>query len=199
MQIFAGQLISHNNAANFLHAAAGHNWMRCWWYNGAKQSTLLHIWNQSEFYLPKTDAYVCAVGDAWSKVQISVNIWSKVQTNSHKYLWIFGRGEAKHRHHKARANTLFVIGRNIDGSVMDLRRFYLIISRVQTIPLWSKTTSMVTSVSTCCFWNWKKHQQSHNGSRPMCLMKIELETKVWTKGLCFSSQWFSSFPPDGGL
>ena len=92
------------------------------------------------------------------KVQISVNIWSKVQTDSHKYLWIFGWGEAKHRHHKARANTLFVIGRNIDGSVMDLRRFYLIISRVQTIPLWSKTTSRVTSVSTCWFWNWKKHQ-----------------------------------------
>ena len=59
---------------------------------------------------------------------------SKVQTDSHKYLWIFGRGEAKHRHRKARANTLFVIGRNIDGSVIDLRRFYLIISPVQTIP-----------------------------------------------------------------
>ena len=106
---------------------------------------------------------------------------SNVQTNSHKYLWIFGRGDAKHRHRKARANTLFVIGRNIDGSVMDLRRFYLIISPVQTIPLWSKTTPKVTSVTRCCFGNWKwwKHQQSHNGSRPMCLMKIELETKVW--------------------
>ena len=46
--------------------------------------------------------------------QISVNIWAI---------------NAKHRHRKGRANTLFVIGRNIDGSMIDLRRFYLIISR----------------------------------------------------------------------
>ena len=77
MQIFAGQLISHNNAANFLHAAAGHNWMPCWWYNGAKQSTLLHIWNQSEFYLPKTDAYMCV---RWV-----------TRGQKCKYLWIFGQ------------------------------------------------------------------------------------------------------------
>ena len=83
---------------------------------------------------------------------------SKVQTNSHKYLWIFGRGDAKHRHRKARANTLFVIGRNIDRSVMDLRRFYLIISCPDN-PLWSKTPSKVIS-EYMLLLNWKRSNVS---------------------------------------
>ena len=78
-----------------------------------------------------------------SKVK-SANKFSQISVN-------IGRRDAKHRHRKARA--LFVIGRNIDGSVIDLRRFYLIISCPDN-PFWSNTPPRAT-VSTCWFWKLK--------------------------------------------
>ena len=78
-----------------------------------------------------------------SKVK-SANKFSQISVN-------IGRRDAKHRHRKARA--LFVIGRNIDGSLIDLRRFYLIISCPDN-PFWSNTPPRAT-VSTCWFWKLK--------------------------------------------
>ena len=108
--------------------------------------------------------------------QISVNIWAI---------------NAKHRRRKLRANTLFVIGRNIDGSMIDLRRFYLIISRPDRESSLIKDPSKVKD-SYLLSLKFKENGIPKN-MKKMSLLNIrsnENSNKVWTTlRLIFNSLW----------
>ena len=107
--------------------------------------------------------------------QISVNIWAI---------------NAKHRHRKGRANTLFVIGRNIDGSMIDLRRFYLIISRPDRESSLIKDPS---KVKDSYLLNLKFKENGIPKNMKMSLLNIrsnENSNEVWTTlRLIFNSLW----------
>ena len=114
------------------------NWRR--WCNGAKQSPTL-IWIRVNLICQRKHTYICT--------------WSEVQTNSHKYLWIFGRSTLNIATARAEQIRYLLLAETL----MDLWSIcgdFIWSSRVQTeSPLWSKTPPR-SKIPTCWVWNLKK-------------------------------------------
>ena len=142
------------------------NWRR--WCNGAKQSPAL-IWNHAEPHLA-TDAHVCA--------------WSEVQTDSHKYLWIFGRSTLNIATARAEQIRYLLLAETLMDR-WSICGDFIWSSRVQTeSPLWSKTPPR-SKIPTCWIWNLKKMEFQR-----IWKWVFENSNKVWTTlRPIFNSLW----------
>ena len=137
------------------------NWRR--WCNGAKQSPTL-IWIRVNLICQRKHTYICT--------------WSEVQTNSHKYLRIFGRSTLNIATARAEQIRYLLLAETLMDR-WSICGDFIWSSRVQTeSPLWSKTPPR-SKIPTCWVWNLKKKKRSNENSN-----------KVWTTlRPIFNSLW----------